>query len=149
MSGVTGHRKCAKREAARKITEHHCHVYGEESKFQDHKMSLESIGKGEHNGLIAHCNYHFDYKLPQNMVAIRRIPCACDGCLDQAKLPWDPSIEDPSLQPCYQPIGDKCKFHQMFGSFNDWKIRMLKPHKEGDPEELEDTYSEVLIGVAE
>ena len=112
-------------------------------------MSLETVSNGKHNGLIAHYNYHFDHRLPANMVAPRRIPCACDGCLDQLNLPWDTSIKDPKMQPHYQPVGAKCKFHQMFGSLNDWKIRKLLPHQEGDKEELEDTCSEVLLGVSE
>jgi hypothetical protein len=146
---VSGHKKHAKREAARKITERYYHVYDQETQFQHHKMSLESLGSGDHNGLIAHYNFRFDPDLPLNMVAVRRIPCACDGCLDQLTLPWDKTLDDPKLQARYSPVGARCKYHQMFGSLNDWKLKKLTRHKEGDPDELEETFAEVLLGVSE
>ena len=82
------------------------------------------------------------------MVALCCVPCACNGCLSQLDLPWEPSVPARMQQP-YQPVGVGCKLWQIFEGLNDWKIMTLKLPKDGDTEELEETQAEVLEGIVD
>ena len=64
-------------------------------------------------------------------------------------LPWDLNIENPKEQPCCKPIGSQCKLHPIFEGINDWKLMKLHHHREGDPDKLEETKAEELLGIAD
>ena len=108
---------------------------------QHHKLCHETMGSGKHNGLIAHGNWGLGPDLPLNMFAVQWAPCACDGCLDQLCPQWEKSIKDLKFQAHCQPVSGRCNHHQMFGLLNDWNLRKLNMHKEGDHEELEETHA--------
>jgi hypothetical protein len=65
-SGVKGSMKSEKRET------------NSELKLRKKKQS--------HNGLLAHYNIRVERDLGIGMAALRRIPCACDGCINQIDL---------------------------------------------------------------
>ena len=42
--------------------------------------------------------YHirYDTKLGEGFCAMRRIPCACSGCVEKLSKPWLPNLENPN-----------------------------------------------------
>ena len=65
-------------------------------------------------------NFRADPDLGVGVIAVRRILCACQPCLDQLKLPWSPNIA-PQNQPRYAQ-NKKCLTWNMFLGENDWDI---------------------------
>lgn len=85
-------------------------------------------------------NIRADPELGVSKIAIRRIPCACSGCLDRLKLP----IDERYIGTCTE-----CKYYPVFLGTNDWKTIELQP-KDGCPEkELEEAKTIVLDAMTE
>ena len=121
--------KCKKREENRVHKErHYCTVKKENVKHQNLKMDTIKLtnikpqnGKSlQHTGSNTRCNFRADPDLGVGVIAVRRIPCACQPCLDQLKLPWSPNIA-PQNQPRYAQ-NKKCSTWNMFLGENDWDI---------------------------
>ena len=73
---------------------------------------------------------------------MRRIPCACDGCLEQLNKEWQKGIP-PEDQERYK-TSEKCKFHSILAGLNDWAIVNLVPSQKSDEEQVADTQDVVL-----
>ena len=44
------------------------------------KKTAVGFEAGEHNGMLAHYNFHVCKELGVDRAAVRRIPCACAAC---------------------------------------------------------------------
>ena len=65
-------------------------------------------------------NIRADPDLGLGQIALRRIPCACTGCLAQLAKPWQPNIAV-SEQPRYKT--GNCELAPIFADgLNDWHI---------------------------
>ena len=94
---------------------------------------------------MAHYNIRADPKLGVGVVALCRIPCACQGCLDQLLLPWDPKVAF-TKQICYSRSSHLCKYWPLFHGLNDWKV--VKLVQSTKMETLEETKAMALEGIA-
>jgi hypothetical protein len=90
IHGVKGQGKARKREENATMKKRNCHVQNEEEDmpFTNVKMKTVGLPTGTHNGTGAMCNPRIEPSLGVGKAALRRIPCLCDGCLLQLKLPW-------------------------------------------------------------
>ena len=70
--------------------------------------------------------YHIrcDPDLDKGFCAMRRIPCACTGCVEQLSNPWLPNL-DKTLQPCYDIKPKTCKYSSILRGYNKWYISKL------------------------
>ena len=150
FDGVKGGNKNRKRETQRKLKERYYHLQKEEDvKFLNVAMKMKGFDSAKGSGPNSHYNFRFDPDLPIMKCAVRRIPCACEGCVAQLKKPWVPGVE-PEKQERYSPTGFNCKHHELFEGLNDWRIvEMVPAEGECDMEELQDSYLEVLDGLVD
>ena len=67
--------------------------------------------------------YHIrcDIYLGKGLCAMRRIPCACNGYVEQLSNPWLPN-SDKTLQPCYAVEPETCKYSSILCGYNKWYI---------------------------
>ena len=143
--------KRQKREAAAKMKERHYHVQ-DPAKVKHGKTSRVAVGfeKGEHNGMLAHYNFRVSKELGMGRAAVRRIPCACDACLDQLEKPWVPGV-DAEKQPMFAS-STNCFYWPIFKKadgepgWNDWEIVTLEK-KKGSEEDEAEAQAEVLEGI--
>ena len=61
--------------------------------------------------------------------AMRRIPCACSGCVDQLSKPWLPNLEK-TQQPRYVIEPETWKYSSILRGYNKWYIAKLNLRKE-------------------
>jgi hypothetical protein len=103
---VKGHTKHAKREASAKLKVRHYHVQNlDDIKYKQTGFMAEKLTT---DVLMMECyNILADPHLSLKGVALHRIPCACQGCLDQLSQPWKVGIP-PSEQPRYMNGNKKC-----------------------------------------
>jgi hypothetical protein len=70
----------------------------------------------------SHCyNIRVDWELGLACVAMMRIPCACEACLEQLKQPWDAKLEHENL-PQYAKGSKECELWPIFEGLNDWHL---------------------------
>lgn len=62
----------------------------------------------EGDGIRAMHHIYCHHRFPAGLVAIRRIPCHCQGCRNQIKKEWVTGLE-PKKQPRFQ-MNDDCRF---------------------------------------
>ena len=67
--------------------------------------------------------YHirYDPDLDEGFCAMRRIPCACTGCVEQLSKPWLPNLEK-TQQPRYVIEPETCKYSSILHGYNKWDI---------------------------
>ena len=84
--------------------------------------------------------YHIrcDPDLYKSFCDMRRIPCACTGCVEHLSKPWLPNL-DKTLQPCYIIKTETCKYSFILRGYNKWYIFQIdlkkinnKPRRDGD-----------------
>ena len=81
VSGVKGYKKHAKRENAARIKHHEYYVHTkDEANATNLNVKVTGLEPGPFNGLGSMYNIRTEPKLGPNRAAVRRIPCACDGC---------------------------------------------------------------------
>jgi hypothetical protein len=98
------------------------HVLKEEDiEFADLEMSFVTWTKERNSSIGAMYNLRADPELGVGRIAVRKIPCACDECQIQAKLPWEPSVDNPQVQQRYRQ-NEKCSLWTIFEGINDWVI---------------------------
>ena len=75
--------------------------------------------------------YHIicDPELGEGFCAMRRIPCACYGCVEQLSKPCLPNLKK-TQQPCYVIEPEKCKYSSILRGYNKWYIAKLNLNKE-------------------
>jgi hypothetical protein len=84
-------------------------------------MSFVTWTREKYSSIGAMYNLCADPELGVGRIALRKIPCACGGCQVQAKIPWEPSIEQPDNQPRYIENQD-CALRSIFEGLNNWVI---------------------------
>ena len=78
---------------------------------------------------------------------MRRIPCACSGCVEQLSKPWLPNLGN-TLQPCYVIEPETCKYSSILRGYNKWYIAKLNLKKEAiNPNEMKIKDELVLHGM--
>ena len=67
--------------------------------------------------------YHIirDPDLDEGFCAMRRIPCACNGCVEQLSKPWLPNLYK-TIQPRYVIETETCKYSSILRGYNKWYI---------------------------
>ena len=111
-------------------------------------------------GIQSMYNFVSDPNLGLTQVAVRRIPCACAGCITQQSLLWDMSVALAESQPRYSNGTERanpCKNADVFQEHNDWKIVQLielagnntgnLPSLESEIEDVESTEDMVLHSI--
>jgi hypothetical protein len=73
------------------------------------------------------------------MAALRRIPCACDGCINQLDLKNVRARYASSIT---------CKYWGILEGLNDWKITKLVPASDDYEDDLDEAKQMVLHGMA-
>ena len=75
--------------------------------------------------------YHIrcDPELGKVFYAMRRIPCACSGCVEQLSKPWLPNLEN-KKKPSYVIKQETCKYSSILHGCNKWYISKLGFKKE-------------------
>ena len=158
-SGMKGHTKHAKREAAAAIQNRSYHVmdhnliYADDinapvlcanTKFAVTGGFIKGKKKEKNNGIMAHYHFYADYCLGIGKVMARRIPCSCESCHTAITSPWDDTIDDPALQQKFQnPVN--CKYRSVFGGFNAWKLLHLSPTNDAQEDEIAELFDDILV----
>ena len=78
--------------------------------------------------------YHiiWDPDLDEGFCAMRLIPCACTGCVEQLSNTWLPKL-DKTLQPYYDIKPETCKYSSILRGYNKWYISKLNKKIENKP----------------
>ena len=143
IEGTKSYKKSNKREqnAPLKRREYYLHD-AKDQKYNQIHMKLNGLRKEKYHGLTAMYNVRTDPDLGIGKAAVHRIPCACDGCLEQLNKEWQKGIP-PEDQERYK-TSEKCKFHSILAGLNDWAIVNLVPSQKSDEEQVADTQDVVL-----
>ena len=74
--------------------------------------------------------YHirFDPELGKGFCAMRRIPCACYGCVEKLSKPWLPNLKK-RQQLHYVIEPETCKYSSILRGYNKWYIAKLNLKK--------------------
>jgi len=142
VNGVKSNNKHSKREEARVIK---LRKYYESTRndvqCKDLKAAVvNGFDTGPRNGLSAMYNIRADPELGAGQIAVRRIPCACIGCLNR----FERLIKERYTGTCTE-----CKYHSIFLGTNDWKIVTLAAKSNCPDEDLEEAKMIVLESMAE
>jgi hypothetical protein len=149
VAGVKSEGKYAKRENAAPMKRRTYHVQDPKDVLHGGiKMKLEGFKTGKRNGISSMYNIRADPALGIGRLAIRRIPCGCQGCKEQLEIPWDYQITDPKKQARYGS-SRKCTLWPVFEGLNDWTIVTAVPTDENDMDELDEAHDIVLETIAE
>ena len=84
--------------------------------------------------------YHIicDPDLDEGFCAMRRIPCACTGCVEQLSKPWLPNL-DKTLQPRYVVEPETFKYSSILHGYNKSYLFQIKFKKRNNkPRRYED-----------
>jgi hypothetical protein len=155
LKGVKGDKKHAKREGNAKMQMRHYHI--QEKKDVKHtNVTFKAEGLPD-DTKHSHCyNIRADWELGLGCVAMRRIPCACESCLEQLKQPWDTKLTKRDNQPRYAKGNRECALWPIFQGLNDWHLVQLirVPSKIAAletlaQEELFEAQVTILNGIAE
>ena len=82
--------------------------------------------------------------LDEGFCAMRRIPCACTGCVEQLPNPWLP-ILDKNLQAPYDIKPETCKYFSILRGYNKWFIVEFTFKKETTNPDDMDIKDEILL----
>eukprot|EP00978_Attheya_sp_CCMP212_P032801 scaffold129609_cov69-Attheya_sp.AAC.2 len=114
--GTTGDKK---REAKARLkgTFYHVHDY-ENFLYNGIKATYKIVDNRDNNVKLKEF-YHIrcDPDLGQGFCAMRRIPCACNACVEQLSHEWTPKI-DKLLQPRYAIEPPLCKYSSILRGYN-------------------------------
>ena len=148
VTGVKSHQKYNKREADAPL-KCRCYYLHEPDDVLYTNLNMKVAGlpnMGKHSGLGAMYNIRTDPDLGLGKAALRRMPCACDGCISQLNSPWEPGV--PAKDQKRYKTSNNCKFREVFVGFNDWMIVDLMPGQDADEEQIEEMQEVVLQGIA-
>ena len=93
--------------------------------------------------------YHIrcDPDLDKGLYAMWRIPCACNGCVEQPSNIWLLNL-DKNLQPRYAIEPETCKYSYILHGYNKWYIFQIDFKKEtANPDEMDIKDKLVLNGM--
>ena len=88
------HAKC---EAKARLNHKYYWVHKEEDTLFNGMKAVYKILNNKDKVSMKHF-YHIrcDPELGEGFCAMRRIPCACSGCVEQLSKPWLPNLEKPN-----------------------------------------------------
>ena len=99
--GTKGDKKHAKREAKARLKHKYYWVHKEEDTLFNGMKAVYKILNNKDKVTKKHFYHIRCYPdLDKGFYAMRRIPCACTGCVEQLSKPWLPNL-DKTLQPHY------------------------------------------------
>jgi hypothetical protein len=146
--GMHSDKKHAKREANAKVKKQFYHVHNEEDlKFNDVSVKYRFIDPSANVKMRDLYHIRCDPDLGLGNCALRRIPCACDGCVDQLSTNWQrntPLLE----QPRYAVESPNCKYSSILGGYNKWHIAELVRSNDTPPQEVQEMNEMILSGLA-
>ena len=92
--GTKGDKKHAKREAKARLKQKYYWIYKEEDTLFKGMKAVYKILNNKDKVSMKHF-YHIrcNPELGEGFCAMRRIPCACYGCVEQLSKPWLPNLE--------------------------------------------------------
>ena len=86
--------KHAKREAKARLKHKYYWVHKEEDTiFNGMKAVYKILNNKERVSMKHYYHIRCDPELGEGLCAMRRIPCACSGCVEQLSKPWLPNLE--------------------------------------------------------
>ena len=94
--GTKGNKKHAKREANARLKHKYYWLYKEEDFFFNGVKAVYKVMNNQDKVTMRHF-YHIrcDPDLDKVFCAVRRIPCSCNGCVEQLSNPWLPNMDKP------------------------------------------------------
>ena len=123
-SGVLNSSNYLARSKTAKLSNRYYHVHNDNN-------TIPSINPKSTQGWLSYSNvkigirfyYNFraDPKLPLGQIAVRRIPCACNACIQQLQKPWLPNKTFYN-QPRYMGGNTQCVYWPIFQGLNDWLL---------------------------
>jgi len=142
IDGMTSDKKYNKKEESKVFKKRFYHESRRDDvKCKDLKATVTSgFAKGFRNGLSSMYNIRADPELPLGTIAVRRIPCACDGCCDKLKRP---------IGERYTGICTACKYHEVFEDTNNWTLVNVAPRNDCPDEDIEEAKLIVLDSMKE
>jgi hypothetical protein len=148
--GTTGDKKHAKREAKARLKSTFYHVH------DDKDLLYNGIGAtykilDNRDKVKLKMFYHIrcDPDLGQGFCAMRRIPCACNACVQQLSHKWMPNT-DKLLQPRYAIEPPLCKYSAILHGHNKWYITELKiDQNTTTKDEMQAMHEGVLMGMTQ
>ena len=128
--GTKGDKKHAKCEAKARLKHKYYWIHKEEDTLFNGMKAVYKILNNKDKVLMKH-SYHIicDTELCDGFCAMRRIPCACSGCVEQLSKPWLPNLEK-TQQPRYVIEPETCKYSSILRGYNKWYIAKLNLKKE-------------------
>ena len=99
--GTKGDKKHAKREAIERLKQKYYSVHKEEDILFNGMKDAYKVLNNQDKVTMKHF-YHIicDPDLDEGFYAMRRIPCSCNGCVEQLLNSWLPNL-DKTVQPRY------------------------------------------------
>ena len=123
--GTKGDKKHAKHKAKSRLK----HIYywlhkGEDIIFNVMKAVYKILNNQDKVTMKHFYHIRCDPDLDKGFCAMRRIPCACTGCVEQLSKPWLPNL-DKTLQLIYVIEPETCKYSSILHGYNKWYISKL------------------------
>jgi hypothetical protein len=80
------------------------------------------LAAGKGNGISEMFHFRYHYGMPEDTCTMRRIPCACDGCIKTMDSDWSKLQKlTPKEREQYQK-DTNCGMAEIVGGLNDWKV---------------------------
>ena len=144
-TGTTGDKKHAKREAKARLKNKYYRVYDEEATISNGSKAVYKIlNNTEKVGMKELYHIRCDPDLGVGYCSMRRVPCACEGCLEQLSHEWLPDTEK-TLQPRYAVEAENCKYSSILRGYNKWYITELTLIEGSEKEEDTDYRHELVL----
>ena len=114
--------KKSKREAKACLKQKYYWVHKEEDKLFNGIKTVYKILNNKDKVTMKHF-YHIicDPDIDKGFCDMRRIPCACTGCVGQLSKPWLPNL-DKTLQPRCVIESETCKYSSILHGYNKWYL---------------------------
>ena len=108
--GTKSDKKYAKSEAKARLKHKYYWIHKEEDTLFNGMKAVYKILNDKDKVSMKHF-YHIrcDHELVEGFCDMRRIPCACSGCVEQLSKPWLPHLEK-TQQPRYVIKPETCKY---------------------------------------
>ena len=95
-------------------------------------------------GILAMYNYRLQPDMGCRKIAIRRIPCAYNDCLEQLDPVW--KIESKNKKQRRYKTSNRCEIKKIVDGLNDWQVAKLDTSKNDDIDE-DDLAKNILHGI--
>ena len=99
---------------------------------------------GKLMGISVMYNFKSDLDMGKGKIAMRRIPCVCNGYLDQLDSVRKTGHIDEEQREC--KTSNKCEMKSIFNELNNWQVIKLETSKNNDIDE-DDLAKKILHGI--